>query len=79
MIVSLEQNNPITFLVETHSQAILNRLGRRIREKIISSDMVNVIIFKKTIDMKNTEIKQIAFNDNGQLKDWPYGFFDPED
>ena len=41
--------------------------------------MVNVIIFKKTIDMKNTEIQQIAFNDNGQLKDWPYGFFDPED
>lgn len=77
--LSLDQDNPIIFLAETHSQAIINRLGRRIREQKISPDMVNVIIFKKTIDMKNTEIQQTGYNEKGQLKNWPFGFFDPED
>lgn len=68
-----------TLIVETHSQAIINRIGRRIREGFISPDDVNVILFSKDQEYKNSIIKQISYSEQGQLKDWPYGFFDPLD
>lgn len=66
-------------VVETHSQTIINRLGRRIREKEIRTEDINIVIFQKDNEGKNTIVKQISFNENGQLMDWPWGFFDPED
>lgn len=66
-------------MVETHSQAIINRLGRRIREGELSPENVNVILFEKSDDFKETAVRQISFNHKGQLNDWPYGFFDPLD
>lgn len=66
-------------IVETHSQTIVNRIGRRIREGKILPEEVSVIIFSKDKENKNTIIKQISYTEKGQLMDWPYGFFDPED
>lgn len=74
-----EAGDCATLIIETHSQALINRLGRRIREGKILPDDINVLLFQKDADMKNTSIKQISFSENGQLKDWPYGFFDPLD
>ena len=74
-----QNGEKLRFLVETHSQSILNRIGRRIREGKIGAEDVNVIMFNKDFGMKNTEIQQISFNKNGQLEKWPYGFFDPKD
>lgn len=74
-----ENHEHATLIIETHSQALINRMGRRIREGTISSEDVNVLLFSKDIDKKNTSIRQIQFTKNGQLKDWPYGFFDPAD
>lgn len=68
-----------TLIVETHSQAIINRLGRRIREGELLPDDVSVILFSKDRENKNSIIKQISYTEKGQLKDWPFGFFDPED
>ena len=68
------------FLIfETHSEAIINRIGRRIREGKLAADAVNVVIFEKTINNLNTTVRQTQFNDKGQLKDWPIGFFEPFD
>lgn len=66
-------------VVETHSQAIINRLGRRVREGALDPNDVNVILFEKSKDFKETSIRQIGFNNKGQLNDWPYGFFEPLD
>ena len=68
-----------TLIVETHSQAVVNRIGRRIREQLISPNDVNVLLFFKDKENQNTQIKQITYTEQGQLKDWPYGFFDPLD
>ena len=70
---------PQRLMVETHSPTIVNRIGRRIREGKISSEDVNVILFQKDKDQRNTIARQICYDDKGQLKDWPFGFFDPED
>ncbi len=80
--IKLSQGKPAHFgslIVETHSQAIINRLGRRIREGVLSPDDINVVLFEKSKDFKETEVRQISFNNKGQLNDWPYGFFDPLD
>lgn len=74
-----QDEEKLRFIVETHSQALLNRIGRRIREGRITADDVNVIMFNKDFGMKNTEVQQISFNDKGQLEKWPYGFFDPKE
>lgn len=70
---------PQRLMVETHSPTIVNRIGRRIREGRISSEDVNVILFQKDKNQRNTIARQICYDDKGQLKDWPFGFFDPED
>lgn len=70
---------PQRLMIETHSPTIVNRIGRRIREGKISSADINVILFQKDGNQRNTVVRQICYDDKGQLKDWPFGFFDPED
>jgi len=66
-------------LIETHSETIINRIGRRIREGVLSSDDVMIVIFNKDIKQSNTIVTTHTFNEKGQLDNWPLGFFDPED
>ena len=66
-------------MIETHSQTMINRIGRRIREKRFSADKVNILMFEKNQETGRTEIKEIKYNENGQLTNWPLGFFDPND
>lgn len=72
-----ERNNRI--IIETHSETIINRIGRRIREKRISPNDVNVILFTKDINENISTVKEVKFDEQGRLVEWPYGFFDPED
>lgn len=74
-----KNNINIKLFIETHSQSLINRIGRRISEKKIGPDKVSLMIFEKDNEGKNTIIKQTYFKENGQIKDWPYGFFDPVD
>jgi predicted ATPase len=66
-------------LVETHSQTIINRIGRRIREGKMNASDVNIVLFNKSIGDAFTEIEQVSFDENGQLTNWPFNFFSPED
>lgn len=66
-------------IVETHSQAMINRIGRRIRDNQFSSDNVSILLFEKDAKTGVTNIRKIEFNDKGQLTNWPYGFFEPTD
>lgn len=65
-------------IVETHSDTILNRIGRRIRENVISPKDVNIILFEKGYGVNVTKVRQTTYNENGQIKEWPNGFFDPD-
>ena len=65
-------------IVETHSETIINRLGRRIREGLLKASDVNVVIFNKTLQDDHTTVEEYSYNNNGQIKNWPYGFFDPD-
>ncbi len=73
-----ERNKEGNLIVETHSETIINRLGRRIREGLLKTSDVNVVIFNKTLQDNHTTVEEYSYNDNGQIKNWPFGFFDPD-
>lgn len=67
------------FLIETHSETLVNRLGQLIAEKKILADDVQIILFEPSEeDERRTEVRIANFGEEGQLIDWPYGFFQPE-
>lgn len=83
---ALEHN--IQFLLETHSEHIILRLLRRIREsnrdgqtvakRGLTKDMVAVHYIWPTEE--GTKFKNLPINDNGDFEcEWPRGFFDERD
>lgn len=95
--------NPI-FVIETHSETLINRLGELIEETPSIKEIVQILIFtdkkkrkRKTrltkgdpgkistldhsldVNLKNSnqeiEIDIATFDDEGVLKNWPFGFF----
>ena len=74
-----EKNESLRLIIETHSDTILNRIGRRVREGAIKPQDVNIILFEKKFGEPTTQLRQTTFNDKGQIEAWPYGFFDPID
>ena len=68
----------LNLITETHSDTILNRIGRRVREGVVSPEAVNIILFEKRYGENVTRVRQTTYNENGQIKEWPNGFFDPD-
>ena len=77
-LASEENGGKIKFVLETHSEAMINRLGYLINKKKLLPEMVNVVIFDKD-DTGNTKVSQTKFNEKGQLEKWPIGFFDTDE
>ena len=65
------------FVVETHSEALINRLGNLVGKGKISSDDIQVLIFSRegSGDSVVTNIHTSYFHEKGYLVEWPYGFF----
>ena len=77
--VANEYKGKIQFILETHSETIINRLGNLIYKGKISKDDVNVIIFNKSYQDDFTKIKTSYYDSQGYLVNWPLGFFSVED
>ena len=66
----------ISLIIETHSEALINRLGELIESGQVSANKVQIIVFSAPEDLASpTEIGVSSFDDSGRLKDWPFGFF----
>ena len=72
----LEINKNIKFIIETHSEKIINRIGVYVEMKKINTEDINILIFNQGND-KITKITQTEYNDRGGIKEWPDGFFQP--
>ena len=70
-------NKNIKFIIETHSESIVNSLGNMLRCQAINKNDINLVICSKT--KEGTNFKQTNFNDRFLIDDWPYGFFNDED
>lgn len=69
----------VSYIIETHSEALINRIGDLISDNKISETDVQILIFENDeYDSNKTKIRSAHFDENGILIDWPYGFFVPE-
>jgi predicted ATPase len=66
----------VRFIIETHSETIINAIGNRIYKNKIDPKEVSVLIFNREDNF--TLVDEVNFDENGVLKDWPYGFFEEE-
>ena len=75
-IISYAKENGvnITLLMETHSETIINYLGKLIAKKKISHEDVNILIFDKE-ENRPTQIRESNYDSDGILNNWPFGFF----
>ena len=71
-IIELSKGD-IKFVIETHSETIINYIGKRIRDKGIPVDFVNL----QVIDKENgySVFKHMKFGSDGIIENWPLGFF----
>jgi len=68
-------SHPNQWIIETHSEALIIRLLRRIRENKISNNDISVIYVDP--HPKGSRIIQLRINKYGDfIDDWPHGFFE---
>lgn len=71
--IGSEQNN--SYIIETHSEAIIRRLMRRVREGKISKDDISIVYVESGAE--GSTVTHIHLDDDGDLIDeWPNGFFE---
>jgi len=68
----------INFIVETHSETLVNRLGELVNAGRLNHSDVQIVMFEPDPSGEHlTTIRTSSFNESGELVDWPYGFFQP--
>lgn len=70
-----EKKSKVNLIIETHSEALINRLGILVGENQISSNDISISIFEKNESYKKTIVAYASYNEDGYLINWPYGFF----
>lgn len=71
-----EHDRKIQLIIETHSETIVNRIGRNIARKKISEDKAEIVLFDKEFDKDQSEVHISKYDSNGFLTEWPIGFFE---
>lgn len=65
-------------IAETHSPALINRLGSLVAEGNFQAEDIQVLLFEQDGVEGKTRIRVAKFDDEGVLSNWPFGFFEPE-
>lgn len=78
IIVKVASEQNVNFIIETHSETMINRVGSSIENEKIKNSDVGVLIFEKKFGEDDTLVKRGGFDEEGYLENWPIGFFDPE-
>lgn len=73
---SAAPDEPLHFVVETHSETLVNRLGELIAAKKLDPESVQILVFEPHDEEARVTTVDIArFGSDGELINWPYGFF----
>ena len=74
-VITSANGRNIRFIIETHSEAILNSVGIEIeRQKEMKNDMVNVVLFNAAEEGYDNYIEEAQYNERGFIEHWPTGF-----
>jgi predicted ATPase len=64
------------YVVETHSESLINRLGELIDDGEVDAGEVQVVIFGDlSDDLDKSDVTIAEFDEAGVLRNWPFGFF----
>ena len=80
MIANITGRGEKQWIVETHSELLILRIQRRIRErKLEPSDVSVLYVDPNTDETRGTTITQLRLDENGDFIDaWPDGFFEED-
>lgn len=79
IIVKVANAGNVNFIIETHSETMINRVGNLIDNGKINSEDVGIAIFEKEFGSEDTFVRIGGFDKDGYLENWPMGFFEPEE
>lgn len=63
------------FVIETHSQELINRLRLRVIENPELKDKINIVFIESNSEL-GAQATQFEIDDNGMFPSWPDGFLD---
>ncbi|WP_223504019.1 DUF3696 domain-containing protein [Pseudomonas sp. GL-RE-29] len=78
LISHSKNENGFKLAIETHSEVIINQLGKAIEKGAISAEDIGIYIFEQDSLEGSTRVRESKFDNDGYLMDWPLGFFDSE-
>lgn len=67
--------NSLSVILETHSPHLIYRFGELIEEGMLDPKNIQVLIFDEKEGY--SEVQTAYFDEEGMLKNWPVGFFQP--
>ena len=65
----------VRFIIETHSEVIINRIGAIIQADELDDKSVNVVLFNTFGKESDEFVIEASFDKDGYLTRWPLGFF----
>ena len=68
------ESRNLKFIIETHSEAILNSIGVQIEQRELHCDKVNVVLFNADAEGYDNYIEEVQYNERGFIEHWPTGF-----
>ena len=68
----------VRFIVETHSESILNSLGENVENKLIFPEDINVLLVEQDI-RGISSIISTTYTETGNLENWPKHFLEDVD
>ena len=69
----------VQVLIETHSEHVINGIRIATLKGRIPNNLISINFFSINEKSKSPEIQHLTINENAELSDWPYGFFDQEE
>lgn len=69
-----EKKYDVRFLVETHSESIINAIGSEIALNGLNPDKVNVLLFNAKSEGMDNYVEKAYYSQEGYLMNWPVGF-----
>lgn len=77
--IQLAKENGIylQLILETHSATIVNYFGRAIAEKRLQKDDVSLVLFIRSLETGEAEVRTSSYDEDGYLTNWPVGFLAP--
>jgi predicted ATPase len=73
-VIASEAGKNMRFIIETHSEAILNSVGIEIEQNNLDKDKANVVLFNAAAEGYENYIEEARYNERGFIDHWPTGF-----